>query len=73
MTKTEIKQAITQELNCPADFIKRLNASGTIDALKAATDNTEYDDIMKLGVYDEWKNYCKAFNLNPETGKPQDE
>lgn len=73
MTKTEIKQAITQELNCPADFIKRLNAGGVIDALKAAKDETEYHDIMKYDVYEAWRDYCKAYDVNPETGKPLDE
>ena len=65
-TKTEIKQAIKEELKCPTDFIERcLNAEGRIDELKDATHEADREDIMNV-IYDEYRQYCKAWDLDYE-------
>ena len=66
MTKTEIKKQLKEELKCPTDFIERcLNKEGRIDHLRDA--ETEHDTqwIMNI-IYDEYAEYCKEWELDPE-------
>lgn len=67
ITKTEIKKQLKEELKCPTDFIERcLNKEGRIDHLKEyADDKTEWQLTMNM-IYDEWKDYCDAWELDPE-------
>ena len=75
ITKTEIKKKIREELQCPTDFIERcLNKGGRIDELKNTEHESDWQFVMNE-IYDEWHDYCKAWELDPEednTGfKPQ--
>ena len=67
ITKTEIKKQLKEELKCPTDFIEMcLNKEGRIDQLKEyADDKTEWQLTMNM-IYDEWKDYCNAWELDPE-------
>ena len=66
MTKTEIKKAIKEELQCPTDFIERcLNAEGRIDEMKDAIEEHTQQMVMNT-IYEEWKDYCEAWGLNPQ-------
>ena len=66
--KTEIIDSLMDELECPEDFITRLDEAGYIDRLvDAAMDDNDgkyiFADIMK-DIRDEYKSYCKVFDLS---------
>ncbi len=67
-TKTEIKRQLKEELKCPTDFIERcLNKSepNLIDSIKNAEHETDRQFFMNM-VYDEWREYCKEWDLDPD-------
>jgi len=69
ITKTEIKANLKEELQCPQSFIDRCNKFGQIDELKQAILNDDRDiqkEVMD-GIYEAYKDYCDAFNLDIES------
>ena len=68
ITKTQIKAELKEELKCPQDFIDRINKSGWIDKMKEAITNDDHTtaNSIKNDIYDEYKFFCKTYDLNIE-------
>ena len=71
LSKLEIKKMLREELKCDYGFIIHLTKWGMIQKLQDAyADPNESNEMVKEDmdeIYDTYFDYCKAWDLDPET------